>query len=282
MYKYFSFFALLFLLLFTSCSESEEEIAAVSFLESEEEIAAVSFLELETSKTSVFRDEFITLTIDGLNYSDVNVDSSIPSEKLNIEKIAKNVVEISSSEAVSGRVYVTLVNEKGDLSNVRNISVEFFEHGVVDGKTVEGIRIDKDRREKVISLLGEPEDTFLDSDRGVEYLYYLSLGVAFQLSNNIVSSATLYSSDFSKTIDGVRTRYVVYPYDLPNGWKIRQTTMDTVIETLGAPDAKSSSLDTNERVLRSYRFDSLRSWIRFYSEDENEYSGETIRSVSIF
>jgi len=260
----------LFLLFFNSCSQDEEEIAAISFLE------------LETSKTSVFSDESITVTINGLNYSDFNVDSNILSEKLTVEKIAKNVVEISATEAVSGRVYVTLVNEKGDLSNVRNISVEFFEHGVVDGKTVEGIRIDKDKREKVISLLGEPDDIFVSSDSGYEYLYYLNLGVAFQLSNNIVGSATLYSSNYFRTIDGVKTYYVNYPYELPYGWKIRQTTMDTVIETLGVPDEKSSSLDTNERVLRSYRFDSLRFWIRFYSEDENDYSGETIRSMSIY
>jgi len=153
---------------------------------------------------------------------------------------------------------------------------------VVDFNTVEGIQVDIDKKDKVIEMLGDPEyvsEYEVDENLTWEYLKYTSKGLLFTIkkSNQLVEVISIYGSNYY-VLDGAnRQYYTTYPYDLPYGWKLKQTTMNSVVDKEGNPNLIRSS----ER-LRSYQYESLDAWYRFYSDSEGDYSGKEIVSVTIY
>ena len=265
------FACFLSILILSSCSEDLQETIS--------DVDPVVFSGIEVSQNFAFIEDVVSLNINASGYGEIEVTSN-SSEIVSVTSVGDGIYEISATEAVNVNIYVKLKDKNGDATGVfKTTNVTFYEHGVV-GKVVEGISLDTDKKSKILTLMGEPDDIFVSSDSGLEYLYYLNLGVAFQLSNNIVGSATLYSSNYFRTLEGgVKTYFTDYPYNLPHGWKINQTTMNSVIGELGDPNAKSS---TDGSTLRSYRFDDLRSWVRFFSDTEDGYFGKVIKSWSMY
>ena len=138
--------------IFTSCSEDEAMLPPVELDN------------VELSSMTTYIEEPISITVKGSGYSSIDVKSVIPSNALIIEEVSKNIVEITATRAVKGRIYISLVNENGDLSETETFDVEFYEHGILDFKTIEGIEIDVDKKAKALALLGAPEGVLESSD----------------------------------------------------------------------------------------------------------------------
>ncbi|WP_152286801.1 hypothetical protein [Flavicella marina] len=263
---------LVVLLMGISCSDSSELKEVV------ETIDPIVFNSIEVSKEMAYTDEFIELEIDATGYKEVELTSTKP-DFFEYTKISNGVYHITSERAVSGTVYVSLVDEKGDYSN-KKVVLSFFVHGVINNNIVDGIEVDVDRFEKLEELFGEPLRKSFSSDNNFSYWSYPDRGLSFTVSevSKKIDNVTIYSSNYYLITDNGNVTYTDYPYTLPNGWIMNRTTMTTLINHLGAPNAKYSSEGS---TLRSYRFDSLRSWIRFYSDSEDDYFGKVIKSWTI-
>lgn len=257
-------------LVFASCSE-----------DSGEELDPMIFSGIEVSKEMTFTEDTIELTIDASGYSDVEITSN-KSSQIKFERIANGRYEISADESVYGKVYVALKDAEGNYSDdVKTVNVGFYKHGVQDGKVIEGIKIDVDKAEKITKLLGEPLLVSATDGSPYEFWSYPSKGISFGVvkSTDIVFYINLYSSNYYVPTENGNVWYIDYPYDLPYGWRINSSTMNSIIDELGQPNSKSS---TEGSTLRSYRYDSLNSWVRFYSDTEDGYFGKVIKSWSMY
>ena len=97
MKKIQSLAVLFMVLLFTiSCSETEVEDPEVVFTN------------MSTSKTDLYIEEAVTITIEGSGYTDVNLTSN--TTKVKIKKLASTVFEITATEATSAKIYAELKN----------------------------------------------------------------------------------------------------------------------------------------------------------------------------
>lgn len=245
---------------------------------------AVIFTSLDTNKKDVYTEEKITLNIDGSGYSDIEVSSS--NTDIKITKVSTTIYEISSSKATIANIYVKLKNNT--YNALKTVVVNFYEHGIKNFTTVEGIKVNVDLSSKIITLLGEPENkTVSTTNSNTEFWSYPSKGIVFAISKNtnLVDNINAYSSNFFTTLEnGTKVYYKNYPYEIGNGWYINNpnTTMDAVITKLGTPLNKYSSTTDPTSTLRTYRFATQNMYLGFYSETEDNYTGKTIRSIILY
>lgn len=145
---------------------------------------------------------------------------------------------------------------------MQTVTLNFYEHGVKDFNTAEGIKVNVDSSTKLLSLLGTPESK-LDTSTGTsEYWVYNTKGLVFTIikGSSIVDQIELFST---------------YPYEIGNNWKINSaTTMDMVVTLLGLPSAKSSS--TTSLTNRSYQYTTQRIVFFFQSDSEDNYNSKKI------
>ena len=229
-------------LLSTSCSSDEEKDPAVVFTS------------LSANKTDVFIEDIIVLNLEGTGYTDATLATSNTSVK--ITKVSSTIYEISSTVAATTNIYVALSNNT--YKEHKSITLNFWEHGIKDFNTAEGIRSRIDKSTKVLNLLGEPTKKTTSTSELIEFWDYPSKGlsIAITKSTSVVNNINIYSSNYYITLEnGTKLNYTNYPYEIGNGWKINNvnTTMDAVITKLGAATEKFSSTDPAS-TLRTYRF----------------------------
>ncbi len=247
---------------------------------SDEKDPAVVFTSLEANKTDVFIEEKITLNLVGTGFTDAEIGSSNPS--LKITKVTTLIYEISSDVAATANVFVTLKNNTYKES--KNVALNFYEHGIKNFNTVEGIKVNVDLSSKVLKLFGEPANKSTSTTGTIEYWSYPSKGVVFGIlkSTNLVGNISAYSSNFYIILEnGTKVYYNNYPFDIGNGWYINNinTTMDAVITKFGQPTNKYSSTTDPTSTLRTYRFATQNMYIGFFGSTEDDYLGKTIRSI---
>jgi hypothetical protein len=249
----------------------------------DEKDPAVVFTSLEANKTDVFIEEKIILNLVGTGFTDAELGCSNPSVK--ITKVTSTIYEISSDLAATANVFVTLRNNTYKES--KNVALNFYEHGIKNFNTVEGIKVNVDLSSKVLKLLGEPENKSTSTTGTIEYWSYPSKGVLFAIlkSTNLVNNINAYSSNFSTTLEnGTKVYYKNYPFDIGNGWYINNTNtiMDAVITKLGQPTNKYSSTTDPTSTFRTYRFVTQNMYLGFYGSTEDDYFGKTIRSIILY
>lgn len=256
---------------------------SVSCSSDEEKDQAVVFTSLDANKKDVYVEGTITINVAGTGYSDIAVTSSNTTVK--IIKLASTVYEISSTVATSAKVYVELKNNT--YQETKNITLNFYEHGVKDFNTVEGIKVNVDKSTKVLSLLGEPTGKKYSTDGLLEFWSYHSKGVLFVIfkSTSIVENINVNSSNFYDILENsTKVYYTNYQYEIGNGWKINtpSTTMDAVIAKFGPPSNKYSSTTDPSSTYRTYRFANQNMSLGFYGATEDDYVGKTIRSLILY
>lgn len=253
-------------LISTSCSSDEDP--------------QVVFTSLTANKTDAFIEEVIVLNLEGTGFTDATLASA--DKTIKISKVSTTIYEISATTAIATNIYVTLSNNTYKVN--KSIALNFYEHGVKNYKTVEGITVDIDKSAKIITLLGEPDTKTTTSDGLSEHWRYASKGINFLItkSNSIVNQADLFSSFYYYTNSAnAQISYTNYPYEIGNTWKINSTTtMDMIIAKLGTPTAKSTS--TSSVTNRAYQYTNPRIVFRFYSDSEDNYTGKKIIFVSIY
>lgn len=257
-------------LFFASCSSSDDEDPAVVFTS------------LTTNKTDAFIEDIIVLNLEGTGYTDANLASNNTSVK--ITKVSSTIYEISSTVAATTNIYVALYNNTH--KEHKSVTLNFYEHGIKDLNTVEGIKPNIDKASKVLSLLGEPDQKITSPTALTELWAYSSkgFGIVITKSSTIVSNINIYSSNYYNIQEnGSKVYYINYPYDLGNGWKINNanTTMDMIIAKFGAATTKNSSSDPASTV-RSYGFAYQNRYFNFYGNTVDDYSGKKIISVTVY
>lgn len=277
-YKYlFTFFLATFL--FTSCTEEAIE-------EPEEEITSGELTTFSIDKNNLFISENANLLI--YNTDDYpNVQVSSTNSNVTITKVDELNYTISSSEAGSELITITVFDEKGNqLSALRRLY--FYEHGTKDYKTVEGIVIDTDKTPKLISLHGEPEakssyTTTGDNPITFEYWYYFSKGFyvgIHQQTETVVFTKLYIGINWTRTIDNIRYTGSLYPHEI-DGFNKQNSpegiVVDDIIKKHGEPDSKNASSSLSS-TLKWYQYNDINSAIagpqyalfHFYSSDIND------------
>lgn len=253
---------------FVSCSSDDSDPEVV-------------FTAMTANKTDVFIEDPITINLEGTGYTDVNVTSN--NGKIKIKKVSNTVYEISSTEATTGGVYAELKNNT--YHEVKSVNLNFAEHGVKNFKTIEGITVKTDKSDKLLRLLGEPNQKINSTSGSTEYWRYSSKGLSFNVtkSSSIVDAAYAYSSNFYIVLENSEIlNYTSYTYGIGNEWKINSTNMDAVINTLGAPTTKYSSTTDPNSTLRTYLFANQNLYISFFSASVDDYAGKAIKSIIVF
>ncbi len=265
--------------IFTSCSEDEAMLPPVELDN------------VELSSMTTYIEEPISITVKGSGYSSIDVKSVIPSNALIIEEVSKNIVEITATRAVKGRIYISLVNENGDLSETETFDVEFYEHGILDFKTIEGIEIDVDKKAKALALLGAPEGVLESSDGKYEFLYYFSKGFSLYVNKgtDVIFASRIYGISWSRNIDGVDVIGDEYPYSLSGIGNFTDQdglNMDTVISSLGQPGSgRKYASTTQNSTLKWYVYDSLNNMgtviFYFWADSLDAYQGERVPYLNL-
>ena len=241
----------------------------------------IFFTSLKANKEFVFTEDSIVLSIDGTGYTTISVTSTNPA--ITITKATSTSYEIKSSVATSAYIYVELTNNTN--KEFKYITLNFYEHGVKDNTTVEGIKVNYDGSAKVLALLGEP-DGKLDSSTGtLEYWNYGSKGLKLTItkSSSVVDQIDMYSSNYYySNSSNVQTNYTNNPYEIGNSWKINNssTTMDMIVSKLGLPTIKSTS--TTSLTNRFYQYSTEKIVFRFYSDSEDNYTGKKIIYFAVY
>lgn len=239
---------------------------------------AVVFTSLESDKTISYIEDAITVNIEGTDYTDINLTSS--NTKIKITKVTSSIYEISSTEATTAKIYAEIKNSTSTKN--KNIDLTFIEHGVKNSRTVEGITVDVDKSAKVSSILGEPEQKTTSPDGLSEAWNYPAKGLNIIIvkKNSIVNQINILTSNYFITKNEEKISYTNYPYEIGNGWKVNNTTMDMVVTELGTPSRKS----THETSLnnRAYEYATQKFAFRFYSDSEDNFTGKKIIYFSIY
>lgn len=255
-------------LIFTSCSSDDDKDPQVVFTG------------LSANKKDAFIGDIIVLTLEGTGYTDATLASA--DKTIQISKVSSTIYEVTATAETTTNIYVTLSNKthKAD----KNITLNFYEHGVKNYRTVEGITVDIDKSAKVLTLLGEPETKTNSTDGSSEYWTYPSKGLSFVItkSTSMVNQADMFSSYYYYTnSSNTLISYPNYPHEIGNAWKINSTTtMDVIVAKLGTPAAKNTS--TTSVTNRSYLYTNPKIVFRFYSDSEDNYTGKKIIFVSIY
>lgn len=257
-------------LIFTSCSSDDDKDPQVVFTG------------LSANKKDAFIGDIIVLTLEGTGYTDATLASA--DKTIQISKVSSTIYEVTATAETTTNIYVTLSNKthKAD----KNITLNFYEHGVKNFNTAEGIRPNIDKSSKVLSLLGEPNQKSTSTNGLVEFWTYSSKGlsIAITKSSTVVNNINIYSSNyFIIQENGSKLYYTNYPHEIGNGWKINNvnTTMDMVIAKLGAASEKFSSADPAS-TLRTYRFANQNMYLGFFGATEDDYVGKIIKSLTLY
>ncbi len=272
---YLTFFSLVFLI---SCGETEEIVPEIVFTNSTLS-SGVSFVENKVS-----------LIVEGSGFSEVQVRASESS--VVIEELADNLFEISTNAAVSSAIYVTLKNDFGGYSETQTHSITFVEHGVKDFTTVEGVHIDRHKRDRVIQLLGEPDYIELINLGAFEGLFYMDLGLIFtiDIGSQFVTAVNVYGYSWSKSVSENEYRTVKkYPYsigDLGMFTSLEGILMDAVVEKMGLPAMNRKYVSSNVLSTRKwYVYDAYSDLVAaifyFNSDDVDAYQGEKLTHLRI-
>lgn len=241
---------------------------------------AVVFTSLDANKTETYTEGTIILNLAGTGYTDIIATSS--NTTIKITKVASTIFEITSAKATQALVFVELKNNTNH--EIKSITLNFYEHGVKDLNTVEGIKVNVDLSTKVTSLLGEPDIKTASTDGLSEYWRYASKGIMFTIikSSLIVNQIDLFSSNYFFTNSAnLQVSYTNYPYEIGNGWKINSsTTMEMVVAQFGTPTIKGTS--TTSTTNRFYQYSNQKIVFRFYSDSEDNYTGKKIILFSAY
>lgn len=258
----------LLLLTITSCSSDNPEPDIV-------------FTNLTVSKTRGYIEDFIILDIEGTGYTNVSVSTIDPSTT--VTKKSTTSYEISASKTTYANIKVDLTN--GSKKESKNQTLNFYEHGVLNFDTVEGLKVDGSTTSFATTLLGEP-DYKTEIGSGYESWKYLSKGISLSVNTttSLIYNIDIYGSNYYYTnTDNIKTYYTTYPYEIGNGWKINNsaTTMDMVVAKLGTPTLITSSISGSSLNV-SYKYTlSKNLTFHFYSDSESNYTGKKIISFSI-
>lgn len=253
----------------TSCSSGDAEPELV-------------FSSLTTSKTYTYIENSPILTFVGTGYDNVNVTST--NTLVTIVKKTETTYEIKASAETLATIKVELSNNSK--KEFKTVQLYFFEHGVINSNTVEGIKINTDNVAKTLLLLGEPEYKTDSSDGLKEYWRYYSKGLALTIvkSSKIATQIEMFSSNYYYiNSDNVKIYYTNYPYEIGNGWKINNTstTMDMVVNKLGTPAIKRSST-SGSSINVYYQYTTQQIVFRFISDIEDNYTGKKIINYTIY
>ncbi len=267
----YSLFTLLFAFLSISCLEKEFEIY--------EKNTEGDFTAFNVDRNNLFIDDVANLAIEAGNFSNIKVDmvSDTINTSVNIARDSISLIQIddlnytiSSLNAGEHLVQINATDANGsELTGYRRMF--FYDHGTsADFTTVETIEINTDSNRKLTALFGEPEnlETYeititrtrvIETDTIVETFIenrerwnYFSKGLSFDVYPNepsvltsaagkeeVVYGATIYATDFSRTIDDVTYEAKTYPYEITGFSKLNTPEgllIDEVIEKLGEPD----------------------------------------------
>ena len=263
------------LLFALSCTKTEVEVPAV-------EVPAVVFTNMTTSKTDVFIEETVTITVEGSGYTEINLTAN--NSKVKITKVASTVFEISATEAATVKVYAELKNNTKN--QTKSTTINFVEHGVKNFNTVEGIKVNTDTSDKVLKLLGEPDYKDNSTDGSRETWSYLSKGLQFLVvkTNLIVDVIYVKGHNYYliDTSNDSKKYFTNYSGELGNGWKINNTdsTMDLVVTKLGTPSIKKTS--TTSLTNRTYEYTNQKIFFNFYSDSEDDYNNKKIIHFTLY
>lgn len=257
-------------IIFSSCSSSDKD-------------ADVVFSSITTNKKDVFIEEPIVVSLEGTGFTETNLTTT--NSKVTIKRVTNTAFEVSSTEATACKLYAELKN--GSNTQFKYVDLYFYQHGILNFKTTEGITVNTDTSDKILRLLGEPEiKTELTGTTPAEKWEYPSKGFGFIVikSSKLVTVSYVYSSYFYALLsDGVtKVTYTKYPYEIGNGWALDNVlyTMTNVINKLGTDYIKASSTTT---TLRNYKMsvDNQKVYFYFYSDSEDDFSGKKIQSILI-
>ena len=241
------------------------------------------FTSLTANKKDVFIEEPIVISLEGTGYTETNLTTT--NSKVTITKITNTVYEISSTEATVCKLYAELKN--GSKTQFKYVDLYFYQHGILNFKTVEGITVNSDTSDKISKLLGEP-DVKSNSTSGLsEYWRYFDKGLSFTVlkSNQLVDAINVYSSNFSYTSESNITKYYVsYSYEIGNGLKINTSTMDAAIAILGTPVEKTSNPTDPTSTFRQYKFtyQNQNMYLGFYGATVEDYTNKSIKSLLLY
>jgi hypothetical protein len=259
----------LFLFLCFSCSSDDKDPEVV-------------FNSLNATKTVLYTEDKTTITIDGTGYTESSLTTSNPYVK--ITKVTSNTFEVSSTKGTTATIYAEIKNNS--YNKMQSITLNFAEHGVVNFNTVEGITRITDKTDKILKLLGEPDDKIDLSSGQTTNWNYPKKGLTFIIDKmtSTVIGMSLYSSNFYYfNSNNTTISFYNYAYGLGNGWYINNlnTTMDMVVNKFGTPTGKSTST-SGSSTLRMYQFSSQRLTFRFYSDSEDNFAGKKIVNLIIY
>lgn len=266
-----------------------------------EVVLPVEFESLSVSENISFTDESITLNINGSNFT--SIEFVFADTNMTFNKIDDTTYEINANKASKGNVRVDLTN--GDNIESKSINLEFLEHGVFNSNIVEGIKIDIDKTERLLEVLGEP-DGKIEHSSGNTVAWVYTSGVTFieVKATKIITSATIgtYSRIITTNVGEILSK--PYPYLVNNIFNFSNSErdkMDDIIDELRLPTfiytgTLPNPLSSFKRELRAptstarglyqyvYFYDNNKDHsivITFFSNNIDDYTGENISTFSV-
>lgn len=277
--------SILFLSIFIlSCSSSDDSIVEPELPTVIEtppvETNPIIINNITSSKELAFTDETITLNIDASGYSNLDVTST--SSNVSITKTSDTTYNVNTTDAED--IIIQLAFSFNDFIETETINLSFFKHGVIDYNIVEGIEIDVDTSDKIISLLGEPSLTESNNSGTAMRWHYFDLGMRFEVltDTNVVNEVRLYGREFDRTANGISNTSGIYQYEIGESLKISnsQLTTDVVLNTFEFDNEKGTeSADNNLFFINYPRIGVI---FFYFAEDINQYSGQTIPYLTVY
>lgn len=244
-----------------------------------EETNPIVINSIKSSKQLAFIEETINLNIYAEGYSNIEVSSS--NSDVVIDKINTTTYKISATKATEVIIEIILSSES--FTEQKTVEYNFFEHGVIDFKIVEGITLDKDSPNHVLELHGDPDYIFKVEDENREVWYYFDKGFWVSMDSNVnrADYIRLYGIDWTRTLDNIEYIGKQYRYEISEGLKIEnlQLSMTTVVEKFGTPTEK---LTTSIEGLYTYVYEDLDVFFYFQSEDIDDFEGKSVGYIIVY
>lgn len=248
--------------------------------ETEESINTIVINSIESSKQLAFTDETITLNINATGFSNLNLTTN--ANNVTISAIDNTTYTVNTTEAKDIRINLTFT--KDDFTETATIDLSFFEHGVINYHTVEGIEIDVDTSDKLTSLLGEPNLMESNNDQTEMRWHYFDLGLRFEVINetNLVTEVRIYGDEFDRTVGDVVNTSGVYPYEIGNSLKISdlQLTTNTVFDTFGT--AYETGVQSADNNLFFINYPDIDTVFFFFGSDINDTENKVIPYMNVY
>lgn len=270
---------MLFSLLYSlfSCGPTDESITPL-------EINSISL-----DKLHIFTDKVANLNIDATGFDKIIATSE--NEKIKITKESETSYKISSEEATSGTLLLSIIsNDNPESNQLKSYNINFYEHGTSDFHIFEGIVIDVDEKEKVITLHGEPDGKITGTSDGVptETWSYLSKGFEVYIVSDRVSSVRMFDS-WSREFNGLIKNGTPYQHSIGGLNFSSSTKMNNVETKLGIPDEILASSSETSRV-KWFRYEDLNSDeagtqianFYFISDSVDDYKTKKLEYVILF